>query len=69
MAEMGTSIFVTTHYLDEVENCHRVAFLHRGRTLTIENPARLKSLYSMESMEEIFIKMVRKADENSPSAY
>ncbi len=69
LAEMGTSIFVTTHYLDEVENCNRVAFLHRGRTLAIENPARLKALYSMESMEDIFIKMVRKADENSLGAY
>jgi ABC-2 type transport system ATP-binding protein len=53
LAEMRTSIFVTTHYLDEVENCDRVAFLHRGRTLTIENPAKLKpratdSSYSSE---------------------
>jgi ABC-type multidrug transport system ATPase subunit len=65
LAGMGTSIFVTTHYIDEVENCDRVAFLHRGRALAIENPSKLKAQYDMNSMEDIFIRMVRKADENS----
>lgn len=69
LAEMGTSIFVTTHYLDEVENCDRVAFLHKGQTLAIENPAKLKASYGTESLEDIFIEMVRKADENPSSTH
>jgi ABC-2 type transport system ATP-binding protein len=63
LAGMGTSIFVTTHYIDEVENCDRVAFLHKGRALAIENSAKLKVQYGMHSMEDIFIRMVREADE------
>ncbi len=69
LADMGTSIFVTTHYLDEVENCERIAFLNKGRALAIENPANLKASYGMESMEDIFMQMVRKADENPPGTH
>jgi drug efflux transport system ATP-binding protein len=31
LAARGTSILVTTHYMDEAENCHRIAFIYQGR--------------------------------------
>ena len=31
LADDGTTIMVTTHYMDEAEHCHRLAFIHRGR--------------------------------------
>ncbi len=42
MARDGTAIFVTTHYLDEAEHCHRLAFIYRGRVIAGGPPAELK---------------------------
>jgi len=44
LATEGLSLFVTTHYMDEVERCSRVGYLHRGRLLTVGTPAELKAL-------------------------
>ena len=47
LVEDGVTIFVTTHYMDEAEHCHRLAFIQRGGLIAIGSPARLK-----ESMME-----------------
>ena len=44
-ASQGTTIFITTHYLDEAEHCNRVAFMYRGKLLAFDTPAGLKSTY------------------------
>jgi ABC-2 type transport system ATP-binding protein len=41
----GTTILITTHYMDEAEHCNRAAFMYRGRLLAIDTPARLKTTY------------------------
>ncbi len=69
VADAGTTIFVTTHYLEEAEKCNRVAFLNRGRLLAIEDPAELKASHGMASMEDIFVRMVERANENTPRTY
>jgi drug efflux transport system ATP-binding protein len=43
LAEAGTTIFVSTHYMDEAEHCHRVGFMHRGRLLAMDTPTALKT--------------------------
>lgn len=40
--DMGKTIFVTTHYMDEAENCHRLAFIHRGRIISRGTPQQIK---------------------------
>jgi ABC-2 type transport system ATP-binding protein len=45
LASGGTTIFITTHYMDEAEHCSRVAFMYRGRLLAFDTPARLKAQY------------------------
>lgn len=35
LAEVGTTIFVTTHYLEEANYCHRLGLMHRGRLIGI----------------------------------
>lgn len=43
LLDEGVAILTTTAYLDEAERCHRVAFLHQGRLLFCDTPARLKA--------------------------
>ena len=45
MASEGTTIFITTHYMDEAEHCNRVAFMYRSNLLAIDTPDGLKSTY------------------------
>jgi ABC-2 type transport system ATP-binding protein len=39
----GHTIFVTTHYMDEAEYCHRLALMHRGRLIGLGSAAELKA--------------------------
>ncbi len=39
IASEGTTVLMTTHYMDEAERCHRLAFIFRGRVLDIGTPA------------------------------
>ena len=45
MASQGTTIFITTHYMDEAEHCNRVAFMYRSKLMALDTPAALKSTY------------------------
>ena len=41
----GTTVFVTTHYMDEAEHCGRVGFMHLGHLLAFDSPRALKAEY------------------------
>jgi drug efflux transport system ATP-binding protein len=45
MAAGGTTIFITTHYMDEAEHCNRTAFMYRSKLMALDTPAGLKSAY------------------------
>jgi ABC-2 type transport system ATP-binding protein len=45
LASEGTTVFITTHYMDEAEHCNRAAFMYRGKLLAIDTPAHLKAQY------------------------
>ena len=45
LAAQGTTIFITTHYMDEAEHCNRVAFMYRSKLMALDTPANLKSTY------------------------
>ncbi|MHB8535650.1 MAG: ABC transporter ATP-binding protein [Sulfuricaulis sp.] len=42
LAEQGKTIFVTTHYMDEAEQCDRIALMRTGRIIALDTPAQLK---------------------------
>ena len=60
-ADRGTTVFVTTHYMDEAEYCNRVTIMVDGRIDALDTPAQLKKIFNVESMDEVFLKLARKA--------
>jgi len=60
-ADRGTTIFVTTHYMDEAEYCNRVSIMVDGRIDALDTPANLKSTYNVSSMDEVFLHLARGA--------
>src|SRR3954471_6132341 len=42
LAEAGNTIFISTHYMDEAEYCHRLALMYRGKVIALGTPAELK---------------------------
>ena len=60
-SDRGITVFVTTHYMDEAEYCHRVSIMVDGRIETLDSPGNLKEIHQAESMDEVFRKLARKA--------
>jgi len=60
-AANGITIFVTTHYMDEAEYCHRVSIMVDGRIDALDTPAGLRKNFNADSMDEVFLKLARKA--------
>ena len=60
-ARRGTTIFVTTHYMDEAEYCDRVCIMVDGKIEALDTPAHLKQDYATESIEGIFLQLAAKA--------
>jgi ABC-2 type transport system ATP-binding protein len=42
LADGGTTVFVTTHYMEEAEYCHRLALMNRGRLIALDAPSSLR---------------------------
>ena len=53
LARMGTTVLVTTHYLDEAEHCHRVAIIHAGRLAALGTVAELKQVFAGRPILEV----------------
>jgi len=60
-AEEGITIFVTTHYMDEAEYCNRVSIMVDGKIEALDSPSGLKRSFEAHSMDEVFLKLARKA--------
>lgn len=53
-SENGTTVFVTTHYMDEAEYCDRVSVMVDGKIAALGSPEKLKDAYRAENMDEVF---------------
>ncbi|BDD02545.1 ABC transporter ATP-binding protein [Aureibacter tunicatorum] len=58
-SDRGMTIFVTTHYMDEAEYCDRVSIMVSGKIEALDSPAGLKEQFSVNSMEDVFLKLAR----------
>jgi len=53
MARKGTTIFVTTHYMDEADYCDRLALIYRGRVIAEGTPGEMRQKYMKRDVLEI----------------
>lgn len=58
-AENGTTIFVTTHYMDEAEYCNRVSIMVDGKIEALDTPEALRQTYQSATMDEVFRYLAR----------
>lgn len=65
----GTTVFVTTHYMEEAEHCHRLAFIRRGQIIATGSPDELKDTFRDGQVLELapasaaeVVRILRQAD-------
>ena len=58
-ANQGTTVFVTTHYMDEAEYCDRVSIMVNGIIEALDTPKKLKEQFNAVTMNDVFLKLAR----------
>ncbi len=60
-AAAGTTVLVTTHYMDEAEYCDRISIMVAGRIGAMGAPADLKQQFAVRSIDDLFVQLARPA--------
>jgi ABC-2 type transport system ATP-binding protein len=60
LAARGTTILVSTHYMDEAERCQRLGFLSRGHLIALGTVAEVTKTFGQPSIEDVFIELQRR---------
>lgn len=66
LSAKGTTIFVTSHYMDEVERCHRIAIISTGKIIALGSSKELKKEFAQKeyaTLEEVFISAIKRQEE------
>jgi ABC-2 type transport system ATP-binding protein len=58
LAEEGTTLFVTTHYMDEAEFCQRISIMHQGKIIEVGNPQELIKKYQQNTLQDLFVRLI-----------
>lgn len=58
-AHNGTTIFITTHYMEEAEYCHRISIMVSGKIEVLDTPKQIKHQLQAQSMYDVFLKLTR----------
>ncbi len=59
LAQAGTTIVVTTHFMEEAEYCDRILLQDKGRVIAYGTPAEVPAAFNAPDMEEAFIRAVQ----------
>ena len=62
LAGEGKTVFVTTHYMEEAEYCHRLALMYRGQVIAMDTPRALKEQMRLGTMEEVFVSSIEREE-------
>ncbi|MGB9809634.1 MAG: ABC transporter ATP-binding protein [Caldanaerobacter sp.] len=65
LSDQGMSVLVTTHYMEEAENCDLTAFMLNGKLMAFGSPKEIKEQHGLSSLEEVFIKYVRMMEDEA----
>ncbi|HKK08350.1 MAG TPA: ABC transporter ATP-binding protein, partial [Gemmatimonadota bacterium] len=58
-ADRGTTVLVTTHYMDEAEYCDRISIMVDGRIRALGTPGGLRREYGVGSVDDLFLQLAR----------
>jgi len=58
----GTTVFVTTHYMDEAEYCERVSIMSAGEIKALGRPRDLKNQFHVDNMNDVFLRIARNVE-------
>ncbi len=58
LAAQGTTVFITTHHMDEAEYCTRLSIMIDGKIAALGTPRELKKKLECDSLNDVFIKLV-----------
>jgi ABC-type multidrug transport system ATPase subunit len=61
MADAGTTVLVTTHYMDEAARCRRLAFLSKGKLIAVGSPEEIPKQFGKATIEDVFVDLEEKA--------
>jgi ABC-2 type transport system ATP-binding protein len=60
-AASGTTVLVTTHYMDEAEYCDRISIMVAGRIAALGTPGELKQTFAVPSIDDLFVRLARES--------
>lgn len=60
-ASRGIAVFVTTHFMDEAEYCHRISIMSAGKIIALDEPENLRKEYQLPSVQSVFVHLMRQA--------
>ncbi|MCC6601501.1 MAG: ABC transporter ATP-binding protein [Crocinitomicaceae bacterium] len=60
-SDKGTTLFITTHYMDEAEYCDRLSIMVDGKIAALGSPKELKSKYKADNIDDVFYRLARGA--------
>lgn len=66
LSAAGRTVFVTTHYLEEAEYCHRLSLMYRGKIVALGAPQELKRAAGRPTMEDVFVATIEDEERRSP---
>lgn len=58
-AAQGITVFVTTHFMDEAEYCHRIMIMNFGKIIAMDTPQNLKKHFHKNSIQDVFVELVK----------
>jgi ABC-2 type transport system ATP-binding protein len=58
-AAEGTTVLVTTHYLDEAEYCNRISIMVEGAIVAMGTPSSVRSSFGAATLDEVFLRLTR----------
>ncbi|MCB5250337.1 MAG: ABC transporter ATP-binding protein [Candidatus Cloacimonadales bacterium] len=60
LSEHGKTVFVTTHFMEEAEYCHRLSIMQDGRIIALDSPENMKAIHNEKTIQDVFIKLIKR---------